>query len=77
MKMQIKNSHKVITEIAFLFALLFIAAFKTIDNIEQTQNTSGFQPKGNSHYIDIRILMMGEKVETLRKFITGWEEVRD
>ena len=77
MKMQIKNSHKVITEITFLVALLFITAFKAIETIEQAQNASGSQTKANSRYIDIRILTMGDKVEALKKFITGWQEVRE
>jgi hypothetical protein len=74
MKMQIKNSHKVITGIAFLVALLFITAFKMI---EQSQNTSSSQTKADSLSIDIPNLLMGDKVEALRKFITGQLEVEE
>ena len=77
MKMQIKNSHKVITGITLLVALLFITAFKAKENIEQVQNASGSQTKASSHDIDIRILITGDKVEALRKFITGWQEVQE
>jgi len=75
--MQIKNSHKVTTAITFLVALLFITAFKEIENIEQSQNTSGSQSKADSLYIDIPILMMSDNIEALRKFITGWQEVHE
>ena len=74
MKMQIKNSHKVITGIAFLVTLLFITAFKMI---EQSQNTSSSQTKADSLSIDIHNLLMGDKVEALRKFITGQLEVQE
>jgi hypothetical protein len=77
MKMQIKNSHKVITGITFLFALLFITAFKAVENIKQAQNTLSSQTKPNSLHIDIRILIIGGKVEALRKFVTGWQEVQE
>ena len=76
MKIQIKNSHKVITGITLLVALLFITAFKASENMEQAQNASGSQIKAGSQDIDIRILIMGDKVEALRKFITGWQEVQ-
>ena len=77
MKMQIKNSHKVITGITFLVALLFITAFKAKENMEQSQNISGSQSRANPLHIDIHILMMNDKVEALRKFITGWQEVQE
>ncbi|MGZ3766886.1 MAG: hypothetical protein ACXVB0_04285 [Mucilaginibacter sp.] len=77
MKMQIKNSHKVITGIAFLVLLVFIIAFKAMENMEQVQNISSSQTKSKSVYIDVRILMMSDKVEALKKFITGWQEVQE
>ena len=77
MKMQIKNSHKVITGIAFLVALLFITAFKVKENIAQVQNASASLTKTSSHDIDIHLLIMGDTVEALRKFITGWQEVQE
>ena len=75
--MQIKNSHKVITVITFLIALWSLTAFKAIENIEQAQNTSGSQINANSLCIDIHNLLMGDKVEALRKFITGQLEVQE
>jgi hypothetical protein len=75
--MQIKKSHKVINRITFLVALLFITAFKAIENTGRAQNTSSSQTKVNSLDIDIHILMMSDKVEALRKFITGWQEVQE
>ena len=75
--MQFKNSHKEITGIVFLVALLFITAFKAIENIEQAQNTSRSQTKTDTRDIDIHILTTSDKVEALRKFITGWQEVQE
>ena len=75
--MQIKNSHKVITAIAFLVALMFLTAFKVKENVAQVPNTAGSQTKAGSHDIDIHILIMGDKVEALKKFITRWQEVRE
>lgn len=77
MKMQIKHSHKVITGITFLVALLFIFAFKAIERTEQVQNVPGSQTSVIPLHIDIHILMMNDKVEALRKFITGWQEVQE
>ncbi|MGZ3820056.1 MAG: hypothetical protein ACXVB6_05660 [Mucilaginibacter sp.] len=77
MKMQIKNSHKVITGIAFLVLLVFIIAFKAMENMEQVQNISSSQTKSKSVYIDVRIFMISDKVEALKKFITGWQEVQE
>ena len=74
MKMQIKNSLKVVTGIAFLVALLFITAFKANDNIEKGQNTSDSQTIANSLYIGI--LTMSDKVEAIRMFIAGEQEVQ-
>jgi len=74
MKIQIKNSYKVVTGVTFFIALIFIIAFKAIENMEQTQNTSGTQSGVNSLYIDI--LTMSDKVEALSKFFTGYQEVR-
>jgi hypothetical protein len=75
MKIQIKNSHKVIGGITFLAALMSITAFKAIGHIQQTQNALGCQTKVNSLYIDI--LTMSDKVEALSKFITGSQEVKE
>ncbi|MGZ4006642.1 MAG: hypothetical protein ACXVJV_05735 [Mucilaginibacter sp.] len=75
--MQIKNSHKVITGIAFLVLLVFIIAFKAMENMEQVQNISSSQTKSKSVYIDVRIFMISDKVEALKKFITGWQEVQE
>ena len=75
MKMQIKNSHKVIIGIIFLVALLFVTAFKAIENIDQVQNTLSAKTKARSLHIDIRILVMSDKVEALKEIITGWPEV--
>ena len=75
--MQIKNSHKVITCIAFLFALLLITAFKVMENGEQTQNISSSQTNTSPFHIDIHNLLMGDKIEALRKFITGQPEVQE
>jgi hypothetical protein len=77
MKMQIKNSHKVIIAITFLFGLLFITAFKAKKNMEQTRNAPGFQTRVRPLYIDIRILVMSDKVEAIKEFITGWREVQE
>ncbi|MGZ3929634.1 MAG: hypothetical protein ACXVJG_21935 [Mucilaginibacter sp.] len=77
MKMQIENSHKVIIGIAFLVLLFFIIAFKAMENMEQVQNISNSQTKSKSIYIDVRILMMSDKVEALKKFIIGWQEVEE
>jgi len=77
MKIQIKNSHRVFTGTTLLFALLFIAAVKVDENIVQANNTSGSQTMAKSLHIDVGILVMSEKVEVLRKFITGWREVRE
>ena len=74
--MKIKNSHKVTTGISFLVVLLFIIAFKAIENAEQAQDSSRSQTK-SSHYIDLRILTIPDKVEAIRKFITGWQEVQE
>ena len=73
--MQIKNSHKVISGITFVVALMSITAFKAIEHIQQTQNTLGCQTRVNSLYIDI--LTMSDKVEALSKFITGSQEVKE
>ena len=73
MKMQIKNSLKIATGIAFLVALLFITAFKSKENIGKTQNTSDSQTIANSLYIDI--LTMSDKVEALRNFVVGEQEI--
>ncbi len=75
--MQIKNSHKVITVITFLVALWSLTAFKAMENIKQTQATSGSQTRTNSLYTGIRILMTGDKVEALRQFITGRQEAKE
>ena len=77
MKTQIKNSHKVIAGVTFLVAMLFITAFKAREDIVQAQNISGSQAKSGSRFIEIRIFMIGDKVEALRKFITGWQEVEE
>jgi hypothetical protein len=71
MKIQIENSHKVIAGITFLVVLLFVTAFKAIENIERVQNTWNSHTKANSFYIDIRLPIMGDNVEPLIKFITG------
>ncbi len=68
--MQIKNSYKVIARIIFLVALLFITAFKAIENIEQAQNTLISKPRAKSLNINIRILVMSDKVEALKEIIT-------
>lgn len=75
--MQIKNSHKVIAGITFLVALLFVTSFKAKENVEQVRNASVLQTKSGSHDIDIHILIMGDKLEALKKFITGWQEVQE
>jgi hypothetical protein len=77
MKIQIENSHKVIAGITFLVVLLFVTAFKAIENIERVQNTSNSNTRANPFYIDIRILVMNDKVEALRKFVTGWQEIQE
>ena len=74
MEMQIKNSYKVTTGITLLVALLFIIAFKAIETVEQTQNASGSQASVKSVHIDIRILVMSDKVEALKELITGWQQ---
>lgn len=74
MKMQIKNSHKVITGITFLVAMLFITAFKAIETTAQAQNTVSTKTRAKSIHIYIRILVMSDKVEALKEIITGWPE---
>ncbi len=74
MKMQIKNSHKVITGIIFLIALLFVTAFKATETMEQVQNTLSPQTRARSLHIYIRILVMSDKAEALKEIITGWPE---
>ena len=77
MKLQIKNSHKVIIGITILVAALFITAFKAKESIGQAQNAPSSLTRSDSHCIDIGILISGDKVEALRKFITGWQEVQE
>ena len=77
MKMQIKNSHKVIAGTTLFVARLFITALKAKENIAQAQNTSGSQTKASCLNTGIHLLMMSDKVEALRKFITGWQEVQE
>jgi hypothetical protein len=74
MKMHLKNSYKVITGIIFLAALSFIIAFKAQETIAQAQNTLSAKTRAGSVHIDIRILVMGDKIEALKEIITGWHE---
>ena len=72
--MQIKNSHKVITGITFLVALLLVTAFKLNENIGQVQNAFSAKTRARSFHIDIRILVMSDKIEALKEIIAGWPE---
>ncbi len=75
MKMQVKNSHKVIGGITFLVALLFATAFKVMENTAQVQKALSGKTRAKSFHIDIRILVMPDKVEALKEIITGWPQV--
>ena len=74
MKMQIKNSYKVITGVTFLVALLLVTAFKANENIGQVQKALSSKTRVRSLHIDIRILVMSDKVEALKEIIAGWPE---
>jgi hypothetical protein len=77
MEKQIKNSYKVITGITLLVALLFITIFNATENIAQTQNALGSETGVKSNQLIIGVLVTGDKIEAIKKFITGWQEVSE
>lgn len=75
--MQIKDSYKAIIAGTFLGALLLVTAFEMKEKMGQVKDTSGVPAKFNAISFKIHILMMNDKVEAFKKFITGWQEIRD
>ena len=75
--MQIKDSYKAIIAGTFLGALLLVTAFEMKEKMEQVQNAADAPAKFDAISFNMNILMMNDKVEAFKKFITGWQEIRD